>query len=349
MTTIKEIAQIANVSTATVSNVINNTGRVGSNTRKRILDIIEENHFSPNLVARGFRQKTSMTLGVIVEGVTRYNIGLIMDGICEYAEECGYSILLDILRFNSITPTNGATDAHIRSVEKVSNFLLNKQVDALIYIGTYIVDLTGLIKINAMPIVYAYSFLDESKAGENEYCISYDEKKAAYDATQLLIDAGHKNIGCITGDIESISAQERLLGFQECLRTNKLVFFPEFVKQGDWFYQSGYEKAKLIFSSSIKPTAIFIMGDFMAYGLFDASREAGISIPEQLSVVSFGDLEYSNYSTPKLTSVKIPLKEIGRKAAETAINALGGTAVSGVKVWKLPCEIKHRDTVRNIE
>jgi len=91
------------------------------------------------------------------------------------------------------------------------------------------------------------------------------------------------------------------------------------------------------------------MGDFMAYGLFDASREAGISIPEQLSVVSFGDLEYSNYSTPKLTSVKIPLKEIGRKAAETAINALGGTAVSGVKVWKLPCEIKHRDTVRNIE
>jgi len=319
MITIKEIAKMANVSAATVSHVINGTAKISPETTKRVMDVINKVNYKPNSIAKSLKIKRTNTIGIITEDITVFNTPEIINGINEHAENCGYHIILNNLRLykrigNNYKDTSKFTDL----VSDIVGDLVNRQVDGIIYVGAHCRDITGLIENVSVPIVYTYCYTNN----ESDISIYYDDELAAYEATKHLIMNNHRKIGVITGSLSSIQCQERLKGYQRALYDNNILFNPQFMKIGNWELEQGYLAAKELLSLPDAPTAIFSMNDVMAGGVIEAAKELGISIPKELSLVGFDNRECSYSYSPKLTTMSLPLYEIGKKGAEILIKMI---------------------------
>ncbi|GGJ03750.1 DNA-binding transcriptional regulator CytR [Alicyclobacillus cellulosilyticus] len=340
MVRIKDIAKLANVSPATVSMVINNRGNISEATRKKVLKIIEELNYQPNNVARSLKTNRTRTIGVIVEDITVFSSPEIIHGINESADEHGMSILLTNLRVHRLIGNNFENfDRCKQSVMNAVEELLSRQVDGMIYIGIHNRDLTGLINI-PKPVVFTYC----SASGENQYSVNYDDELAAFEATEYLIQRGHEKIALISGLIDSIPSHDRFTGYYRAIREHGLPFNPVYVKTGDWEFESGYVMAKELLALADKPTAILAMNDLMAGGVLEACRECGVRVPEDLSVVGFDNREISFYFIPKLTTMGLPLNELGRKSVEILVRAIEGEPIPEKSV-KLKCNLVERQSV----
>lgn len=345
MVTLRDVAKQANVSIATVSNVLNgNFAEVGKDTCDRVMQIVEELKYKPNRIAKSLRTRKSNTIGVIIEDITVFNTPDIIDGIGEYAESHGYNILLDNLR---LYHRLGNQYSHIaeckEKIARIIDTMMHIESEGVIYVGAHYRDVTGIIEASEKPIVYTYCFTD----GPDSRWVNFDDDEAAYHVTQYLIGQGHRRIAILTGMVESIPCQARLAGYQRAILDNRLMIHPSYVKVGDWTYRSGYEQGRLLLSEPNPPTAVFAMNDLMAGGVLDAAREMGVSIPDSLSLVGFDNREGSFYYTPKLTTVEIPLKEMGTLAARTLIDRLEGTE-SGEPNPRLKCTLVERDSVKRL-
>ena len=190
------------------------------------------------------------------------------------------------------------------------------------------------------PIVYTYCYAE----GDNNNWVNFNDEGAAYEVTEYLIESGHKRIAIITGMVDSIPCQERLKGYQKAIIENKLLINPEYVKVGDWQYESGYIKAKELLMGVNPPTAIFTMNDLMAGGVIAAARELDIKIPEDLSLVGFDNRECSFFYVPRLTTIEIPLNEMGRLSAQILVDIMNKNEPNS-KNAKLKCELIKRESV----
>lgn len=347
MVTLSEIAEIAGVSSATVSNVLNGKGRVSNEVRERILKIAAEHQYVPNLVAKNLRMKSSRTIGVIVEDITSFNSPAIIDGINDFAEKNEYFVLLSNLRMSRRIDYNTVqVDEYREIVRQSAEVLLQKQVEGIIYVPISIRNLTGLLNLGDRPAVYAYATISDSKCGKKEFCIGVDEERAAYSAARELVEAGHEKIGCVMGVVNNISTQKRLAGFQRCLYEAEIAVNPQFIVNGKWNYRDAYESAKCLLSKEERPTAIFSMSDVMAYGVMRAARELGIRIPEQLSMIGIDNIEYDEYEEPPLSTFGLPLWKIGFQAAELLIS--GGYEGMESHYKAVPCEKIMRESLARI-
>lgn len=343
MVRIKDIAIKANVSTATVSYVLNNTGNIGVETRARVLNVIKELDYMPNNIAKSLKIKKTSTIGVIVEDITVFNAAEIIDGINEYAAQHGFSIILTNLRLYKLLGNDFTSiEKCIEIIPKVIEDLLSRQVEGIIYIGVHTRDVTGIISNINKPLVYTYCYTSI----ETDYSVNYDDESAAYDVTNYLIQLGHSKIAVISGLINSVPSHARFNGYCKALKQYNLTFDSTFVKTGDWEYDSGYSMAKELLSQRDKPTAIIAMNDLMAGGVLEACRELRIDVPNELSVVGFDNRECSFYYTPKLTTVSLPLNEMGKRAMEIAVNLKVDPKI--IKHHKLKCNIIKRDSVKSI-
>ncbi|WP_249226806.1 LacI family DNA-binding transcriptional regulator [Alicyclobacillus mengziensis] len=340
MVRIKDIAKAANVSTATVSYVINERGNISSDTRKKVLKVIKELNYQPNNVAKSLKINKTNTIGVVVEDITVFSSPEIINGINESADENGLSILLTNLRVHRRIGNNfGEFDKCRTDVKAAVEELVSRQVDGIIYVGVHNRDLTGLIELDK-PVVFSYC----SSRTENQFSVNYDDELAAFEATNYLIGLGHQKIALISGLIDSIPAHGRFLGYYKALVSHNLEFNPEYVKTGDWEYLSGYTMAKELLSVKNRPTAILAMNDLMAGGVFEACRESGVRVPEDLSVIGFDNRECSFYFTPRLTTVNLPLNEIGMKSMEILVGAIRKSDIPETDV-KLKCNLVERESV----
>lgn len=341
--TIKEIAELSGVSTATVSYVLNNNKAVSPKTRERVMAVVEEAGYKPNRIAKSLRMKSTNAIGVLVEDIRGFSVPTIINGISEYVEQEGYHILLNDLRIleeilNQYDLIYGQKDKINDAIELL---LSGARVDAIIFVGMFDRDITGIIEDIHKPLVVAYSTINSR---QHTY-VTYDNENVSREVVEYLMRFGHKRIAVISGLPDTYPVCMRLQGARRALEAAGLSLEKPYVMEGDWEYESGFSCMRQLLALPEPPTAVFAMNDLMAAGAMDAISAAGLSVPGDISIVGFDNREISAYLKPALTTVQINLKDVGRSAAQAAIERIRGQgAMGGGRV--IPSDIVLRNTVK---
>lgn len=328
MTTIHDVAKLAGVSIGTVSNVINKNRNVAPDTSERVKDAIQQLNYIPNTVAKSLKTNQSRIIGILAEDISAFSSGDIIDGICKFCEGHDYAVNLCNLRVNDKVEHEKAflykeleeSESFRQSVKKSLNLLMTSRVEGIIYIGVHPRDVGNILPSLDIPVVYTYAYTQKK-----DYCINYDDYQGAHLAVEHMINMGHKRIALICGSIDSIASHKRLMGYQNALMENYLTLYPEYVRSGNWHYEDGYQSCEELLQLPDPPTAIFAMSDLMAFGAINAALDHGFTLPDELAIHGFDNLELSPFTRPALSTVSLPLREMGLKAAEVMLQLLNNT------------------------
>jgi len=350
--TIKDIAKQAGVSTATVSYVINGSRPVMPEKRQRVLDVIAKTNYQPNRVAKSLRTKKTNIIGVLAEDIIAFPTVGIINGISEYMEQTDYQILLSDLRmldslFNQYDQIVQQKD----KINKALSFLIfGAKVDAVIYIGMFDRDISGIITNINKPLVIAYSTSDD----DHICSVTYENEDISNSLVRYLIENGHKRIAVITGLAHTAPAQKRLKGINSAFKDAGMILDSALVRHGNWERDTGYACMKDLLEQERDslPTAVLAMNDLMAAGAIEAIREAKLRVPEDISVVGFDNREVSDFVFPKLTTVEIDVKTIGYTAAQVATRSLSGIDDQNLTEEQniiIPSKLILRDTVKQLK
>lgn len=349
MITLKDIAEQCSVSITTVSNILNGKSNVSEITKERVLKVIKETGYKPNYMARGLRAQKTNTLGIIIDDLTEFSSPEIIDGIMAFCEENNYKAILENLRFYSKWGNNwyhneGYKVAVQQAIEEFSSI----KVDGIIYVAAHARDITCIPENLEIPLVIAYAFT--GKKGFST--VEFDDEQAAYNLVNHIIKNGHTKIAAIAGKKENIHTTHRLSGLKKAFEENGIKFNEHLIKFGEWDSASGYAQAKELFegkkSSKYDFTAVFCFNDLMAAGLYDYLNENNIVPGKDISVAGFDNRQVSQYLKPALTTVQIPLYEIGRKSAELILNQINNPENSEAQHHFVQCGIIERDSVEKL-
>ena len=346
MVTLKEIAEICNVSATTVSNVINVKAKTSEATKKRIMDVVRETGYNPNYMAKGLRVKRTRTIAIIAEDLAQFTSPPIIENIMAYCEERQYRATVYNLRlYDRWSDTWYNNEDEYKSVfEPVLRDVLSAQVDGIIYLAGHCRVIKSFGDDFSIPVVMCYALSDSSKIPS----VVIDDENSAWEMVTHLIKAGHKRIGFVGGRVENTHTIERLKGYQRALYENGILFDPSLVYYGRWDRESGAEGAAKLLTQGV--TAIFAISDRMAGGVYDYLYEEGIAVKEKIAVAGFDNEAISQFFRPALTTTELPLAEIGKKAAELILNSLEKKDGEKIRysepyVIKLPCTLQDRQSV----
>jgi LacI family transcriptional regulator len=310
---IRELARRSGVSQATVSRALNDRTEVSSETRRRVLELAEELGYTPNQPARTLVRRRSDMIGLLWD--TGYaNEGrrpaFLLDlfvGIKQALTAGGFHLMV-----LSVADAAGV-DAYLRAARQHS-------LDGVIMMG---VDeghpaVTALVDSGIACVA-----IDLALQRKRTTYVTSDNRSGAASAVRHLHALGHRAIATITGPLFVMPAAERLAGYRYQLARVGLDLRPEYIEHGDFYLSSGYECAQRLISLPEPPTAIFVAGDEMAIGAMQALDDAGISVPADMAVVGFDDIEAASLVRPALTTVAQDRVGIGVGAVETLLNAIG--------------------------
>lgn len=347
MVTIKEIAVECGVSVATVSNVLNGRANVGLETRKKVLEAVRQKDYRPDYVARGLRKKKTNIIGIVAEDIAQFTTPAIMEGAMAYCEEKKYRTMIQNLRLYARWGESWYDNesAYRSVVTAVMQEMLSIRVDGLLYIAGHARNITYFFDDMPIPTVMAYAYTHS--AGTPAVVI--DDERAACEMTRYLISMGHHRIGILGGRENNIHTRSRLRGYQKALFEENILYNPGWVRYGNWEKDSGYLLAGELVEEGV--TAIFCMNDQMAGGVYDYFREKGIRVGEDISVAGFDNHELAQYCSPGLTTMKLPLAEIGEEAAAILLERLeeeGESAPRTVLERSIPCTLIERDSVKHV-
>lgn len=343
MATIREISEKAGVSIATVSKVVNGKPGVRAETAEAIKTVARELNYRPNLNARFLKSGRASTLGIITEDLTVFNSPEIVDGIAATCEERGYHYILGNLRFNK-RYGNGPKDPKesVALVHATVDDMLSKQVDGIIYIGCHSHVVVSLSEHEEPRFVCAYCISADPAVPS----VLYDDQKAAFEATNVLLRREPRYVGMIAGPSDSIHAANRTTGYQEALFAHGMPYNPHMTLVGDWGRDCGYHLGKQLIERGA--TAIFVHNDLMATGVIDYCNASGLEVGKDICLIGFDNREISTVSRPTLSTVALPLFEIGRTAARVMLDMLaGGDPPEGGQIL-LDCTIIERESTGGI-
>jgi len=345
MVTIKEIAKACNVSTATVSYILNNKVGASEETRQRVLQVVEEMNYTPNYVAQNLKMKKTRSIGVIAEDMTIFSIPDIIDGITEYCEREDYQILLINLRlFKKYGKSYYSGEDYSGIVGQEIQKLIGKQVDGIIYIATHERKIRVIPEDLQVPAVVAYGYTEKSSIPS----IVVNDEDGTYQIINYTISQGHKKIGVITGSRGNMHTQARLEGYQRAIYENSILYNPKLIQTGTWTRQSGYDNTDILLQEGV--TAIYCMNDLMAGGVYDRLEELGKVIGRDISVLGYDNRELSEYYKPPLTTVQLPLHGIGYKASEVLLKLLKKQELEQEDgVYQVSCVPLIRESVEKIK
>ncbi len=308
--TIKEIASLAGVSITTVSQILNNKGsRFSSETRQKVLDVVEKYHYKPDFFAKNMIIRHTKTIGMIVPDVTDFFFSKVIEGVETYLNPLGYMILL-------------CNSKLIKEKELLYiDELLQRSVDGII-LATPFVHSYEELKENSVKKRTPFIFIDRGLNEREEGRFIVKEYEGAYQAIQYLIENGHKKIGMLKEMEGYYQLAERLDAYKDCLLANHLEFDESFVKNGQLTMSGGYQAAEELLIEHPEVTAVFCGNDEMAVGAYQAITRLGKKIPEDISVVGFDNLEIAQYIVPSLTTIAQPTFDIGFYAAKFMVDAI---------------------------
>lgn len=311
---LEDVAERAGVSHQTVSRVINNHPNVSKGTRERVEAAIAELGYRRNTAARSLVTRRSQTIGVLASELSQYGPANTLLGVEQAARDAGYFVSIAALR----TVSRDAIFDAIRH-------FLDQSVDGIVVIVPHAETLLALEEqAPGVPVVAVGSLGSETVSGA-----MVDQKRGAELAVGHLIEQGHSRIGHVAGPQDWIDGVARAEGWSAALRGAGLA--DDLLLVGDWSAGSGYEiGCKLAVERTA--TAIFVGNDQMSLGLLRAFNEAGVRVPEDVSVVGFDDQPESGYFTPPLTTVRQDFEELGRRCMDLMLGAIenGDTAATTV-------------------
>ncbi|MNH83612.1 Ribose operon repressor [compost metagenome] len=306
---ISDVAIEAGVSTATVSNVINNTRYVSVEMKQRVTEAMNRLGYMPNPVARSLRSRKSNTIGLIVPIKTRDNADnfylSVANGIESVLKSSGYHLLL----------SNSQEDP-VEEIKRIQMFN-TQRIDGLIIAPT-----CGLCSGNEELFGdYPVVFIDRKPSALAGDWVLVDGMKGAYRAVAALLDKGHRRIGCIAGLMDISTSRERMEGYRRALSQYGIAYCESLVRIGDMSLESGYELTGQLLKES-RVTALFIANNAMSRGALKYLKENQIKVPDDIALIGFDDYEWTEFVSPALSVIRQPSNELGIKAAEMLLSRI---------------------------
>lgn len=329
--TIYDVAREANVSMATVSRVVNGNPNVKPATRKKVMEVIDRMGYRPNAVARGLASKKTTTVGVIIPDISSLFFAELARGIEDIATMYKYNILLS----NS--------DQNKNKELRLLNTMLGKQVDGIVFMGGVITDEhVEEFQRSSVPIVLAGSVEPTGKMPS----VNIDYRQAAHDAVREFIERGHERIAFVIGPLHDVINRDmKLAGYKDALEEAGIPFREEYVAEGDYTYDSGIESWQKLNSLPEKPTAVLSGTDEMAIGVIHGAQDTGVSIPDELEVITSDNTRFCQMVRPQLSSIVQPLYDIGAVAMRLLTKYMNNEEVDNHTVV-LPYRIEQRGTTK---
>lgn len=327
MATITEVARVAGVSSATVSRALSHPNLVSAKTRVRVLDVVERLGYAPNATAAALRTTRTRKIIVTVPDISNPFFSRVIQGVEEAAQDMGYTVLL------------GDTRNQEEREEQYAAMLGRHEADGFIFLGHRLPSTFARLIArdgHRAPIVNGCEF--SPSLGVSSAHI--DNAAAARAAAETLYDLGHRDVAVITGPLQSPLSRDRLVGAHAAAEARGLTARVR-VAHGDFTLESGRRCAHELIKGPDRPTAIFCFSDEMAIGALSALRSVGLQCPQDISILGFDDIAMARYIEPPLTTIRQPMRQIGRQTVKLLVAIIDGTATASVNIT-----LPHRLIVR---
>ncbi|WP_077358610.1 LacI family DNA-binding transcriptional regulator [Virgibacillus halodenitrificans] len=315
MATIQEVAKRAGVSAATVSRVLNNRNSVKEKTRNRVDEAIKELNYEPSVLGRNLRNSESRLLLVLLPNIANPYYTEIINGIEDTAIDKGYNILLC------------QTDSNPERETIYFNMVRNRLADGIILMDPT-VNRKNLYNLASQhPIIQCSEFDEE---GEIPY-VSIDNELAAYQAVKHLIKIGKKKVALINTEEKFLYARERRRGYEKAMQEFDLPIESRWIRKLDNLqFESGQQAMRSLLNESERPNAVFAVSDILAIGALKEINSAGLHVPEDIAVIGFDKISFSNMTHPTLTTIAQPMYKMGCISANMIIDKISGKEVESL-------------------
>lgn len=327
--TLNDVANHAGVSTATVSRCLNTPNQVVEKTRVRVMQAVEELGYTPNFAARVMAAKRSFTIGAIIPTMDNAIFARGLQAFQSELRRSGYTLLVSSSEYKP-------------DIEKEQiRALVARGADGLLLIGHEREDeIYEYLKRHQVPALVAWSYLPDAR----QPSVGFNNRDAMLELAQNVIDTGHRRIAMISGvTAGNDRAQTRVQGVRDALQANGIDPCKMRVIETTYEIDSGANAFRELMSRDLRPTAIICGNDVLAVGALREARRTGVAVPDEVSVTGFDDIELAEIANPALTTVHVPHREMGRKAAQELIAMVNGTS-KGVSTC-IKTQVVHRQSL----
>ena len=304
MATIYEVSKLAGVSLATVSRVMNNSGNVTAKTRQKVLSAIAELGYRPNSMAQSLASRRSNSVGILIPELYGPFFGVMLSSVEQELRDAGKRVVV----------TAGHSD-EIKERDCI-DFLLGSSCDALI-LHVYSVPDRLLISLNQgpVPIILLNRLLPEMA----DRCITLDNEHGGYVAAKCLLKRGHTQIAYVSGPRWKEDSFKRLAGHKRAFAEFGVEMDERLLFEGDFEEVSGRRAMEHFLQLDVPFTGVVCANDEMAAGVMDTARQNGLTIPDDVSVIGYDNVDFTTYLNPKLTSISCQIREMGQMAARCVL------------------------------
>jgi LacI family transcriptional regulator len=301
MPTVQDVAKLAGVAPITVSRVVNNSGYVSTKTRLKVEAAIAELNYVPNTLARSLRLRQSHTLALVLTDISNPFWTTVARSVEDTSNEAGFSVF-----FCNTDESPHKQDEYLR-------VLMQKRVDGVLLVPAQVdAELIPWLQSQDTPVVV----LDRRVSHEQVDVVRCDAEGGAFKLVQHLLELGHRRIAVLSGPQQVSTAADRVAGYRRAMAGAGIDVLPGWVCYGEFTRVSGYEMAQQALNLEPRPTALFGVNNFIALGALRAAKDAGLRVPEEISLVAFDDFASEFVVDPFLTVVAQPVAEMGRRATE---------------------------------
>lgn len=332
MASIKDVALKANVSTTTVSHVVNHTRFVSEKVRHEVELAIRELNYVPSAVARSLKSKTTKTIGMLIPNCSNPYFAEIVRSVEDHCFGAGYALIL----------CNTDDDPHRQAA--YLQVISEKRIDGAIIISTgEDEDLLRLLKGLPIPTV----LVDREISEVNCDLVETAHLQGALMATEHLVGLGHRRIACLAGPANLNSSAQRIEGWRTALAKSDLTAeTSDLLWHSDFSSQGGFTTMQSILHSPQVPTAVFVCNDLMCIGAMSAAHQAGVRVPQDMSLIGFDDIELARFASPALSTIAQPKHRIGVTAVDMVLERIQGGRVEARQVILQPELIVRNSTAR---
>ena len=318
----------------TVSRVINNSGYISQETRERVEAAIAELGYVPNALARSLRFKQTQTIALVLTDITNPFFTTLARGVEDAASEQGFSVMFC-----------NTDESRSEEIEYL-NVLVQKQTDGVLLVpASGSAESLSFLRSQGVPVVV----VDRRVPGFQVDMVRCDSEEGAHALVSHLIELGHRRIAALMGPETISTAADRLAGYYRALAESGLSSEPSLVLHDRYSQKGGYRMAQKALESTPRPTALFAGNNLIAVGVLRALRDAGLRVPEDISVASFDDVPESLVMDPFLTVVTQPAYEMGRQATGLLLDRLAGEGPAEVREIVLPTELVVRKSTAPVK
>lgn len=315
MANIQQVAQKAGVSVATVSRVLNNAASVSPKTRLKVENAIKDLNYEPSMLGRNLRNSESRLILVLLPSISNPFYTEIINGIQNTAISNNYNILLC------------ETDSSPQRENIYFNMIKNKLADGVISMDPTV----NMQKLNELAESYPVILCSEYEEGGFIPYVTIDSEQAAYQAVKHLIKLGNDKIALINSDEKFLYARQRRCGYERALKEFDLPIRQEWIYHTkDLEFQNGVQAIRMLLELEEKPNAIFAVSDTLAIGALKGINGSGLHVPNDLAIVGFDNISFSNMTNPTLTTVSQPMYKMGCTAASMLMMSIKGDQVESV-------------------